>query len=397
MIKQPHISALQLILLAVGSALMFPYTFMPIFNTVPKNQDIWIVLILSLFYMVLIDFPILYLIIKYKGLNFNQIYELISGKIIGKIISLITVLLLLMCYFVCLMSALHFINILIMPTTPMYALLILAVIPVTYISNKGAGVLGRLSLFIVPPIIVTVMIFGLAGLDLMELDNLKPILAESKFLEINKGALLTASRYSEINIFFIFSYFLKKEAKIPKIYITALLLYGLVFLIMLLCTILALTYDVASISINPYFIFTRQVQLYESIEKLQILNIFVWFPGTLLKLSLYSFMASYILSQIFVKVSRQKFSIALGVLVIILGATPALDKTTIYKFLSSDAVFPRVIFLTTFLIPLLVVIISFIRKKFIDEEYKKLLKESAKLNKNSKNRISDAGCPTINN
>ncbi len=46
--KKASITSVQLVLMSVGSALIFPYTFMPILRTPPANQDAWIVLLLMI-------------------------------------------------------------------------------------------------------------------------------------------------------------------------------------------------------------------------------------------------------------------------------------------------------------------------------------------------------------
>ncbi|NCA66804.1 MAG: hypothetical protein EOM87_01925 [Clostridia bacterium] len=388
MTKASSISPLQLLLLTVGSALMFPYTFMPVLNTYPYNQDVWAVLVVSLFYIVIFNLPLLFIMIKFRGLTINEIFDTISGSAVGKALSIIYVLLFLMCYSACLMVALQFVSITLMPSTPMWALLFVAIIPITYIAIKGAGVIGRLATFIVPLILITIIVFALAGIKMMEFDNLKPILADSSFLDINLGAMYTAARFSEISIFLVFSYFLRKDADIKKNYFLSVAVFAVFILIMVLSTLLVLGYDIASICYNPYYIFTRQVQLYESLEKVQALNLFVWFPGTLLKLSIYCFMAAFVLNRMFKKVSRKKFAIGLSALVYIICSIKIINNTEFLQYIGSDRFFPYVIFAICFVIPLILVAIYFMRKKKINEKLTLALK------KNNDEQNSEASLPS---
>lgn len=352
---------------------MFPYTAMPILNTYPHNQDVWMSLVVSLFYLVILNAPILYMAVKFRGLTINQIFEVISGSFMGKAICIIFVMLFIMCYLVCLLVALVFVNVILMPATPMWALILLAIAPITYTAIKGAGVIGRVATIIVPLIMATIIIFGFAGFNLMDFDNIKPILADSSFLDINKGAFLTAARFSEINVFLVFGYFLRKDQSITKSYFITIITSIAFFLIMLLSTLLVLGYDISSRAVNAYYIFTRQVQFYPSIEKIQVINVFVWFPGSLLKLAIYNYMASFVLSNIFKKVSRKKFVILVSVFVFMVSMIPAVNNTLLLQYLQSDKFFPFAILGVCFVIPLLLLVKYLFSKKKVDAKYAEML------------------------
>lgn len=64
MTSKTSITATQLMMLAVGSSFMFPYTFMPILNAPPANQDVWLVLLLSIVYCLYCDYVFTYFIYR---------------------------------------------------------------------------------------------------------------------------------------------------------------------------------------------------------------------------------------------------------------------------------------------------------------------------------------------
>lgn len=171
-----------------------------------------------------------------------------------------------------------FINLFLLPETPTWALLLYMVIPVSYASYKGAGTIGRLATFIVPFIILTIIIFFLLGIDKMNLSELQPVLADSTFLKLNQGAFLTASRYSEILIFLVFSFFLEKKASINRTYASALVVFAVCFFLILIPTLLVLEDELAKHAWNPYFLYTRQIEGYDFIQSVESLNTFAWFP-----------------------------------------------------------------------------------------------------------------------
>lgn len=373
-------------MLMVGSAIMFPYTFLPILNSVPKNRDVWVSFIVSLVLMIFLNAPILYIAKKFRGLSINQIYEAISGKIVGKILLFVYVLFFTMCYFTCMLVALQFIQSSIMLRTPMWAMVLLTIIPITYAATKGPGVVARLSVFIVPLILLTIIIFAVSGAEFFELSLIKPVLADSYFLDILKGAFSTATRFSEVSILLVFSYFLKPDASTTRAYFVNLALFGIFFLLILLPVLLTLGHELALSTINPYFVYTRQVQLFNVIEKIQSLNTMVWYPCMLLKLSIYNCMASFVLSQMFKKVKQPGvFSIGISVLCAILAVIPFLDRTVVTSTLLSDAVMPNVIFVLVTVIPFIMLIVYGLRKKKVDQKVQDIMNSPPQIALNQSN------------
>jgi spore germination protein KB len=364
--KKPRITSFQLLLMAVGSALVFPYTFMPILVSPPSNQDVWIVLLMSFLYIFLINLPLLFLMNKLRGMNINDMAETILGKAIGKIVMIPFVLFFLYCFTACLLITAQFINIYIFPETPTWALLVLALIPVSYASYKGAGTIGRLAVFIVPFAIGTIVLFFVLGIGKLNINIIKPILADSSFLDLNKGAFFTGARYSEILIFLVFSFFLKEDSSINKTYFSALGVFAFSFFLMLFPTILTLGIDLARHMWNPYYVYTSQVEAFNFLERVQSINALAWFPMALLKLTMYNYMASYALSGV-VKVKAHKyFVIPLSVITFIVCSLPFLDDSNLILLLRSDQVFPWVILPITFILPAVFLIVYFIRRKKIE-------------------------------
>jgi spore germination protein KB len=360
------ITPMQLLLMAVGSSLMFPYTFMPILTAPPANQDVWIVLLASFFYIVIFNAPVLILMNKFRGLNINEVTEIILGKFIGKVASLLFVGLFLFCYIACMQMGAIFSSLSILPGTPIWAIVVSAFAAATYVAYKGAGTIGRLATFLVPFVMLTVILFSLMGLDMMDLKNLKPILAESSLAEINLGAFYTGARYSEILIFFVFSFFLTKKASINKTYVKALGIFVLFYLMILIPTILVLGVSLAKMEFNPYFIYTRQVHAYDFIQRVQSINTLAWFPGLILKLTIYCFMASYALSGVFKAKSHKGFVPVITGLAFAVCMLPMMQKESFIMLLASDKVFPLIILPFTFILPLILLCVYLIRRKTIN-------------------------------
>jgi hypothetical protein len=125
--------------MSVGSALVFPYTFLPIISAPPANQDVWISAILMFVYILIINAPILFLMNKFRGMTANEMTEAILGKVFGKAAALVFVLFFVFCFTACTLITSIFINLFIFPDTPMWAFLLFLTVPSCYASYKGAA------------------------------------------------------------------------------------------------------------------------------------------------------------------------------------------------------------------------------------------------------------------
>lgn len=361
--KKAQITSTQLMLMAVGSALVFPYTFMPIHDVPPANQDVWIVLLLSFVYILILNAPLLFLINKCRGLTLNQMADAIMGRYAGKIVIIPFILFFVFCYTACMLITAEFSNIYFQTATPIWAFMVLMAVGAGYAAYKGAGAIGRLSTFFVTYALVSVVAFVLMGIDKMDMNELFPILGDSSFWDLNLGAFLTAARYSEILIFFVFSQYLRPPYSVNKTYVKALALFGIGYLMILIPTITVLGVDYAKLSWNPYYTFSRQVSAFGFLERVQTLNILAWFPMAIFKLSMYLFMASHTLSNLFKAKTHKKFVIPVAVAGLLTMFVPFLYKSSTLRILRSDQVFPYVVIPVIFLIPCLMVIVYLVRRK----------------------------------
>jgi len=200
----------------------------------------------------------------------------------------------------------------------------------------------------------------------MDFNILRPMLTESTFMQINAGAFLTAARYSEILIFWVFSYFLIQKSSINKTYASAQLIFLISFALILIPTVTILGVEYAKRTWNPYFTFTRQIEAFGFMERMQPFNLMAWFPCALLKLSIYNYMTSHILAGIFKKKTHKHFVMPLSFAAFIVCLLPMMNKSSTMEVLRSDQVFPFIILPAIFVIPIIMVTIYFIRRKKIN-------------------------------
>ena len=93
--ESEKVSSYQVILLLIAYRLVIAFSFLPAANVPPGNQDMWIVVFLSIPYTVLFCFPILFLSNRFNKYTLIEYMGIIFGKHLGKIIGLIYTLILL--------------------------------------------------------------------------------------------------------------------------------------------------------------------------------------------------------------------------------------------------------------------------------------------------------------
>lgn len=363
---KPVITSLQLLLMAVGSALVFPYTFLPILNSPPANQDVWVALLMAFAYIVVLNAPALFLMNKFRGINLSQTSEIIMGKVLGKLILIPIIVFFVFCYTACMLITAIFLELYVLDDAPTWALMLFMIVPVAYAAYKGAGTIARIANLIVPTALFSVVIFFLFGLEHLDIHYLEPVLADSTFLELNLGAFFTAARYSEMLIFWVFSYYLMKKASIDKTYAKALITFGVAFMLILVSVITTLGMDFAKLTWNPYYTFTRQLEAFGFIERMQALNIFSWFPVALLKLTLYTYMGSEVLAGVIKTKSHRPIVFPIVIIGYIAALMPFMNKSSTIEILRSDDVFPFIIIPVIFIIPIIILTVYLIRKKKAD-------------------------------
>jgi spore germination protein KB len=301
----------------------------------------------------------------------NDIFEIIMGKVIGKLFAFVLAAFFVFAQLVFMLTCVLFINTAVFPETPKWAVALYVIIPIIYASSKGAGTLARLSTFILPYILSTIFVFFIMGIKDMDLSILKPMLADSTFMQLNRGAFLHANRMTEVLILLVLSEHLKKDTKVNSIFGWFLLVFTISIILIIIPTITTLGMDIAKHANNAYFTFTRQVKAYDFIQRLEAFNVLGWFLAMLLKIALYNYIASSLFSGIIrtttMKTTYKNFVIPVSIIIFGLTMVPKISKSTTLKMLTSNFMYFWMVMTVTIVIPIIMIIVYFIRKKKIEK------------------------------
>lgn len=367
MLKKPSITSTQLALTTAGSALMFPYTFLPILKSGPANQDVWIVLLLTIVFIIILNAPLLFLVNKFRNFDLGEINESIMSKPVGKAATFVFAIFACFCFIACMQIAVLYTKLFLLADTPEWVIAMFAVVPVAYASHKGAGTITRLASFVIPMLVLTIFIFFILGIKDMEFSIIMPILKDSTYAQIISGAFITASRYSEVLIVAVYSIYLKKNHSVNTSYFKGLSIFGVSFFILLVSTLLLLGPKYAKLLLNPFLVYTRQVGGRDFLQRVQMFNFMAWFSGALIKLTVYNQIACFLFSKVFNKSSHRPFVLPLSIIGYLLCLLPILQKTSTFDLLNRDSIFPFIVLSVVFIIPLVMVIVYLFRYKEVNK------------------------------
>lgn len=376
---KPTLTSNQIAFMIAGSSLMFPYTFLSLLRVTPANQDVWIVALLSFLFIIILNYPLLFLTEKFRGVDIVDTHELILGKTAGKLVSGLLCFFTFFCLTACMLSIALYIKQYVLSETPLWMMFLFLIVPFSFASIKGPGVIGRLAVFIVPLIVVTVAFFALLGLEDWDVQRILPILADSTVSEIGYGAFIAACRFSEVIILFLFSFFLSKESTVKGTYFKGFIIYAVNLFLIVFSTLSFFGPDIAKHANNPFLTYSRLIGGDDMFQRVQAINLFTWFAGSITKLIIYNYMCTYILARIInkPKIAQKHLVIPVASLSYVLCLMPPWRRMAVIHFLNNDLVFSGVVLFFIILIPALVLLIYLLRKKNVDAALQQKKKQVA--------------------
>ncbi|WP_315119448.1 endospore germination permease [uncultured Clostridium sp.] len=357
------LSTYQMIMILVLSRSTDAYVYLFIILNHPSNQDVWIVVILSLVYILIIYIPILFLSNRYKGLSLIQIGEVLTGKTGGKILSLIVSILFLYNSTIVLSLIGYFLGNSTLPDTPFFIVTGVAIICCSYSAYKGLSVHGRLAEIIAPITLISVVIFTLLNIGIMDFKELLPILKASTFKEINYGALTAASMFYQGIFLSLCAPQLEKAEDVNKIFIYSNVIITVFYVIIITTTFAVFGVRQAQHQSIPYLATVQQISLLNFIERIEVVAVFNWFMGMFVNFSLNIYFLSKSISYGLNLKNDKTFIIPSLIIIFIINNFTFLKKSIYVRKALSYEMESCIYAIFTLIIPLVLLIIYFIKGK----------------------------------
>ncbi len=357
------LSVRQIILLLVLSRLNTTYTYLPAVATPPANQDVWITEILAVVYAFIFCGPLLYLSNRFQTMTLLEYTEKIMGKLPGKFLGLLISLELIVISLLQLPLLDNLLRAAVMPEVPDAAILLFMLPACVYAVYKGPESLGRLAEIVGPLLLATIIIFTLLNINKMEFAVLLPVLADSSFRDLNIGAFSVSARSIEILALAMLVPYINKSGKINRIFICYIAICLVFFLIITISVQTVLGTTLAAKAGFPYYVYTQTIKVYDVIERIESINAFGWIFGSMLKYSLFLYLAAAGLAQVFGVKSYKAFILPIALLQFVIMLKTPLVKFDIMSLMFSYKFVHYITLPGMFAIPLLVLVVYFFRRK----------------------------------
>lgn len=294
-----------------------------------ENQDVWIVQILSLFYIGILCAPLLFLSKQYPKLTVVEYLPVITGNLVGK--TLATLYFAFFLFLAALDLALfeNIIKPINFPATPDYAMIFIALAVCAYSVYKGLECIARSAEIFTPVIFFIIVSYALMQIPDMDFTVFLPILADSTFWEINWQAFINAARINDIVVLAMLVPSIHKKENTVTIFFWAVIIITILSLIIILPTLAGLGLEVPKKTFDPYYLFIKQINIYDFITRIEFLIVAAWNIGMFLKISLMLHLAIISLVQIFGFKNRNKLIIPLTIIIFVAALKTDLLKSVI--------------------------------------------------------------------
>ncbi len=362
------ISTRQTILIITISRIATIITIMPIIHMGPANQDIWIMSILSFFYTIVTNMPLLFLSTKFSNLTLIGYMEKIFGKFFGKIIGVLYGVLFMRVAILFFYIAVQMIRTAFMTELESIIIILVLMTFCLYISSRGLEVLARTAEFFGPIIIVSLILVIFLGFNNIDLTILLPIYRDSTFLSINLGAIEMSLIFTDLYILTMNIPQLENKKDIKKIVINSITYSLLIILMMVIVTQTSLGIEQAKHSNYPFLTYIRMVRTYSIFERIESAFLAIWLIFIMARIISYLYISGYAFKEIFEKENINIFIYPIAIITTIItyyivDIWPMMFE--IIKLKMSEYVY---YFLFKVGIPLIAVIVYFLRRKKFEKQ-----------------------------
>jgi spore germination protein KB len=294
-----------------------------------------------------------------KGLF--EILDLVFGKALGKIISI------LYSWYSFHLGALvirnfgEFMNTVAMPETPLIVPLLTLGIVCIATAKSGIEVIGRMSAYLLPIILITIFIVQLLGIPHWNINHLKPILGNGVAPILKGGFNAFSFPFSE-SVVLLGAFFSLKTKKSPyKIYLKGTIFAGLLLAILTVRNILILGGILPKLYFPSYTAVSR-ISIGDFLQRIELTVALVLVFGVFIKSSICLLVTSIGIAKLFNLHDFRSIIIQTGLLMVYFSYT--IYEHTYEMRTWAFEVYPYYAFPFQVIIPLLMLLIAEIKVRF---------------------------------
>ncbi|WP_268233835.1 GerAB/ArcD/ProY family transporter [Virgibacillus oceani] len=306
------------------------------------KQDAWLSMLVGGVVSVPLTLLVAHLSILHPNQTFTQFSQTLLGKWLGRIIVLPNLIAWYILPAIVLRSFGDFIHLIILDQTPIWIIMLLLIVVMTYLTySSGITGIGRFCVLVGPIIIFTLLVSFLLNIRNTEWHHLLPIYSDTGWATILKGSLSPAVWFAGPFILLVIVSFMENPKKaISK----SMLGVGITVFMLFTSTLMVLLVfgpDLAAKLRFSFFVSIKTIDILDFIQNIDISIVFIWIFGVTAQLSLYSFIASYETAQwLKVKDWRKIIWFSAPVIFIIAISIPNETTITLFDKFWTSVVFP---------------------------------------------------------
>lgn len=332
-----------------------------------NKQDAWIAAIIGMVIGFLLIWCFTTLALWFPKLTYIQINELVYGKWIGKAVSVLFVMMSFIYTSTLLFQSGNFLNIHIMPNTPMLALNILMAGIMVMGVYLGLETIARSAEIFGALFFITFIVFAALIAPDIQIDNLKPVFEEDlKTMVKSSSFIFLMSSGNAIVLLMIFPAFVNDVKQARKSFLLGNLIGGLIILVITFFCITILGAVKTANEIYPTYELAKRISVGNFIERIEEVMSLLWILSLYFKLILYFYATVLGLSQILNLKDHRPIIIPLGLIAAVLSLM--IYPNIIYKKEWDATTEKSISFVVTIILPLLLAIVYGIRRKSLKKE-----------------------------
>ncbi|MFY0762286.1 endospore germination permease [Metabacillus dongyingensis] len=352
-----HQLTLLIIVYTVGDAILV----LPSIIASEAKQDAWIAAIFSLTIGMIIVLFFYAVSRLYPDLTLVEYSKKVLGKWPGIIVSLLFLSYTLLYSAVALREIGDFMTIQIMPDTPIQSILLLFGLIVFMAARLGLETIARCAEIMFPCVFLLFLILVISLIPQMKFENLQPIM-EGGFKPIARASLTFITYpFVELVLFLMFFPYVNEKKRIKNSLFAGAFLGGLVLIIVTTLSILVLGADQTAIQQYPTYKLARKINIANFFTRVEAMLAIIWFITIFFRLTISFYITCFGLAQTLNLKEYRQLVYPLGMIMIVLSL---IISPNIVSIGNLNSIWPFFDFTYGILLPLLLVCIALVRKRF---------------------------------
>ncbi len=297
---------------------------------------------------------------RFPGLTLIQYGELLLGKLAGKMLGCLYILFLFILNVLVIREFAAFFSITMLPTTPILVLNLTVVLVGGYAALQGIEVIGRMTQFILPLFVLSLLLLISLALPDVNIGFLQPLLGDG-VMPIFKSSVVTASRYGEIGVLVLLLPMVNRTQEVKRKGFIALLAVASFLTLNTFVTQTVFGAEQTASILFPFFDLAKYVERGDFIQRVETMISIMWITGIVVKTALFTYLISLGIMQILGLKTYRLVVYTLMPLQLIVGTYPVISALKLSQILAQY--WPPFGLFFEIIVPLSLLMVAFLRNK----------------------------------